>query len=803
MDRFSRPAAVALISAATLSYEILLVRVFAIEQFHHFAFMAIGVAMLGFGVGGVVLALARPGPRSASRGFAIAALLTPVALVFCTALVHRIDLDATQLAWNAGAWLRLGGVYLLLAVPFFVGGLVTLLALTLEPQRVGWIYGASFVGAGVGALLAIAVLWIVLPEQAVAVPALIASLGAVSAVTVAERRHVYSGLAVVVFVVTCAAVVRPPWTLEVTPYKGLPQVEAFPAARRVAERTSPLGWVVAVEASAFRHAPGLSLSYIGAFPGQTALFVDGQIAGAVSDWPDDTSSLQIVDWIPTAAPYALGGRLSVLVLGAGGGIEVWNALEHGASSITAVELNSQIVELAGWGSASYVGEYDAEVQWVIGDARGFMARMDEFYDLVAVGPALSFGSSTAGVHALNEDFMHTVEAYTSYIESLSENGVLAITRWLMNPPRESVRVILTAAEALRRTAPENIIDKLVVVRSWATVTVLVKPSGFRSDELHPLMGWASERRFDLDWYPGIEGPGAGYNILDEPTLYRAAAAAVGGRERADQFAAEYAFEVSPSDDVRPYPHHFLRVGSIRAFVRQDRGSWLAFAEWGYVALFATLVQSIALATLLLLLPAAVRVGVHAAGRWARLVGYFSAIGFAYLAAEIAAIQQLNLLLGHPVYAVAAVLAAFLVCSGLGSVWSDRLSAERAWWIVGGLAALLVLYGMIMLSLVHRLQPAPLPLRALAAMTLLAPLAFLMGTPFPLGLRSLAGARVESVAWGWAANGFASVVATPLAALIALESGSRVLLLAAAAAYAAAAVLQRGVIPRPAVEVSNV
>lgn len=803
MDRFSRPLAVALIAAATLSYEILLVRAFAIEQFHHFAFMAIGVAMLGFGVGGVALALARPGPERAVRGFELAALLTPVSLIVCTALVHLIRLDATQLVWNLGEWPRLGGVYLLLAVPFLVGGLATLLALTLEPQRVGWIYGASFIGAGVGAVLAIVVLWLVLPENALAVPAIVASLGAVSATIISRRRNMLAGLATVVFVVACATVARPPWTLEVTPYKGLPQVEAFPDARRVGERTSPLGWVVAVEASAFRHAPGLSLSYKGEFPSQTALFVDGQIAGAVSDWESDTSAVQIIDWLPTAAPYALGQRDRVLVLGAGGGIEVWNALEHGASNVTAVELNPQVVELAGWGSASPGERYAAEVEWVMGDARGFTARSDERFDLVAVGPAVSFGSSAAGVYALNEDFMHTVEAYTSYIERLSEDGVLAITRWLMTPPRESVRVILTAAEAARRISPENMIDKLVVLRSWATVTVLVKPSGFRSDELHALMGWAAERRFDLDWYPGIEGPGAGYNILDEPVLFQAAVAAMSGGERVDQFAVSYAFEVAPVDDARPYPHHFLRAGSIREFVGRDRGSWLAFAEWGYVALFATLAQSIVLATLLMLVPAVVHVGVRSAGSWIRLVGYFAAIGFAYLAAEIAAIQQLNLLLGHPVYAVAAVLAAFLICSGLGSVWSDRLNAERGWQIGACLAVLLVLYGVLLLTLVHLLQPAPLMLRAVVAMMLLAPLAFLMGTPFPLGLRALAGKGVEGVAWGWASNGFASVVATPLAALIALESGSKTLLFAAAAAYATAAALQRGADSRSVVGGSSV
>jgi hypothetical protein len=170
-----------------------------------------------------------------------------------------------------------------------------------------------------------------------------------------------------------------------------------------------------------------------------------------------------------------------------------------------------------------------------------------------------------------------------------------------------------------------------------------------------------------------------------------------------------------------------------------------------------------------------------------LIGFFAAIGFAYVAAEVAAIQQLGLLLGHPVYAVAAVLTTFLTCSGVGSAWSDRLDPKRGWQVCGVLLVLLVLGAGFLLVLVHWLQPAPGVLRVLVALACLAPPAFLMGLPFPLGLRSLAPSSGE-VAWAWAANGFASVVAAPLSALVALEAGSRVLLAAAAVAYGLAAAL---------------
>jgi hypothetical protein len=790
VTRHGRPLAVALISAGTLAYEILLVRVFAIEQFHHFAYMAIGVAMLGFGAAGTFLALAVPGRERAERWFTWAALLTPVALVASAALVHRVPLDATQLPWDAWAWPRLALIYLLLAAPFAVGASVVLLALTLEPERVGALYGASFLGAGLGAGLALAILWVALPERALAAPALAASVGAIAAVPLAARRKVAAVVALAGLALAVAAFARPFWRIEVTPYKGLPQVEAFPDARRVAERASPLGWVVAVDASAFRQAPGLSLLYRGAFPRQTGLFVDGQNAGAVSHWEEEGAAIGILDWLPSAAPYALGGRGDVLVIGAGGGTEIWNALAHGAGAVTAVELHPGVLKLSGWADEDRSRIDEARVVTATGDARSYMARSRDEFDLITLGAGVAFGTSAAGVHSLNEDFLHTVEAYVGYLERLGDDGVLAVTRWLMVPPRESVRVILTAGEALSRVAPEDMIDKLIVVHSWATTTVLVKPSGFRAEEVHALMRWARQRSFDLDWYPGIEGPTTGFNVLEEPVLYGAAAAAIGGGESAQRFAAEYPFRVSPVDDVRPYPHHFLRAGSLVAFLSSDRGSWLAFAEWGYVALIATLVQSVILAGLLMILPVLARARMTVTRSWLRLVGYFLAIGLAYLAAEVAAIQQFNLLLGHPVYAVAAVLVAFLVCSGLGSAWSDGRPAGYGWIAGLVLAGMLASCAALLLGVVQFLASTPLLVRAVVAMLVLAPLAFVMGLPFPLGLRWLARDRVEGVAWAWAANGFASVVATPLAALIALEAGSNLLFLFAAGAYAGAAVLGR-------------
>jgi spermidine synthase len=783
----ARPVAVASISGSTLAFELLLVRVFAIEHFHHFAYMAIGVAMLGMGVSGTALALYHRLDRARSiRLLTWSSGFTALCLILAPIGVHLVSLDATQIPWDRAQWLRLAVVYALLALPFAAGSLTVLAGLSTEVDAPGRIYGASFVGSGVGAACGLAVLWFLPPEKALAFPAVLAAFGFVTALSGDESARNTRALAWSAIIAAFATLLWPPWVMKVSPYKALPQVEAYPDASRTFEAGGPLGWTVAVHAAAFRFAPGLSLAYDGLLPPQTALFVDGAIAGAVSNWPEE-SDRSILDWLPTASPYAISSPGGVLIIGSGGDVEIWNALEHQASEVTVLELNPDLVD-AVMSPKLAQAQLEGRVRWRVGDARSYVARTEERYDLITLSPAGGLGTSVAGVHALAEDFLHTSDAYRLYLSRLTDNGILAVTRWLQLPPRESLRVLLTAVEALRSATRRDLAECVIVVRSWGTVTVLVKPAGFGRDEIESLRSWMSDRLFDLDWYPGISSPATEYNYLAEPTLYDAAVAAISRGDRLASFIETYPFSIAPVDDTRPYPHHFVRIGSLRGLLGENRGSWLPFAEWGQVALVATLAQSAVLASLLILLPAAWAGRKRRGSGWTRWIGYFTAIGLAYLAVEIAAIQQLALLLGHPIYAVAVVLTAFLICSGVGSLWSDQLPSAVCIKVCFGLASTLLFLCIFALPLVHRLQPTALPVRALTAAALLAPAACLMGMPFPLGLRSAGGIPRGRVAWAWAANGFASVVAAPLAALLALEFGSPSLFVFGVVGYVAAALL---------------
>ena len=795
VTRHARPLAVLAVSSGTLAYEVLLVRAFAIEQFHHFAYLAVGVAMLGVGASGTVFALVR-GRRviNADHWLAGAALATSLALLGTPLAADLVPVDPTRLAWDAGQWVRLGVLQAMLAVPFLFGGLATLSALAGADHRLGLLYGASFAGSGLGAAAGVAVLGVLDPARALALPALLAAPAVWWVAPLVSRSRWWRAAAAVLVAGAVAGATWPPWRLELLPYKGLAQVRAFPGARVMAERSSPTGWIVAVEAPAFRFAPGLSLAYPGAFPAQRALFVDGELAGAVSQWSAESRAL--LDWQPSALPYALAPRQRVLVLGPAGGHEVAGAVAHGADDVTAVTLHSGIAALAGVPDPATIGGHPgSRVRWVVGDARSALARARERYDLITLGP-LAGGAPGASPVAVGEDFHHTEEAYRLYLERLAPGGVLAITDWLAVPPRGEVRTILTVGAALRQGAPERARDGLLVVRSWGTVTTVAKPDGFTPAEVDAVAAWVAERRFDVDWRPGLSAPATRFNFLERPVPFEAARAAAAGADEARRFAARYPFDVQPATDARPYPHAFIGRRTIAMLAERGRGDWLPFAEWGYVAMLATLAQSAALAAVLLLLPALFARRHGREGR-APLLAYFGAIGLGYLFAEIAAIQQLTLLLGHPVYAVGAVLAALLVGSGAGSAWSDRLAPGRAVAVTLGVALACGALAGGLLPLVHSAQAWGLGARGVAALVLLGPLAVAMGLPFPLGLRRVAAGPEGGVAWAWAANGFASVVAAPLAALIGLEVGSRALFLGAGAAYALAGAVQLLASPRPA------
>jgi hypothetical protein len=330
---------------------------------------------------------------------------------------------------------------------------------------------------------------------------------------------------------------------------------------------------------------------------------------------------------------------------------------------------------------------------------------------------------------------------------------------------------------------------------------LVKREPFTAAELIALRGWAEERLFDMAYFPGMTaGDGNRFNVLARDSYAEAAHALLSGGAARDEFFREYPFFVRPATDDRPYFFDFFRWRALPLIGSMGELAWVPYGEWGYLILVATLIQAAVLGGILVVLPLALLR--REAARRARAGGgrlsvftYFLALGIGYMFVEMALIQRLVFFLANPVYAVAVVLAGLLLVSGLGSAWAARRVAQgRSMRRLASLAALAVAAIAVIYAL--GLHPALMPLigwplgaRVAVAFVAMLPLAT-MGMLFPLGLRHFGRTRAELLPWAWAINGYASVVATSLATLLALGAGLAVVLLAAASCYAVAALAAR-------------
>ena len=779
---------IALISAAALAYEVLLMRLFSIIQWHHFAYMMISLALLGYGASGTFLALAR---RWLEGRFAVAylvnAILFGISAVVCFRLAQAIPFNALEVLWDPQQPLWLMLIFMLLLIPFFCAANCICLAFAQYSSRLHRVYCFDLLGAGSGALAIIGLLFFVTPAFALQV---VGALGLLSAALAWRECSLQPRWPVLVLLLAAAASLLPAagFSLRVSEFKGLSQALKVLDAQLLDQRSSPLGQLSTVDSTSvpFRHSPGLSLNAPGSIPSQLGLFTDADALSVLTRFDGDLDKLAYLDYQSSALPYHLRDRPSVLVLGAGGGAEVLQALYHRASRIDAVELNPQVVELVNGVFADFTGSLYTQPGITVynREARGFISAGTDRYDLIQVALIDSFGASSAGLYALNENYLYTLEAFAQYLQHLAPGGVLGITRWIRIPPRDSLKMFATAIETLERADVAEPGRHLAMIRSWNTSTLLVKNEAFTSDEIASLKAFNRERWFDLVHYPGITREEVNrYNQLQEPWFFEAASRLLGPARA--ELMEDYKFNLRPATDDRPYFSHFLKLKTLPELLAlRDRGG-MPLLEWGYLVLVATLVLAVLASFLLVLLPLWLQSRgetVERGLRW-RILVYFPAVGIAFMFIEIAFIQKFILFLHHPLYAVSVVLCAFLVFAGLGSLnskwWQHHFSLARIALAIGVLS---LLYSWLLPQLFEWLVHIPIEYKIPVSVVLIAPLAFLMGMPFPIGLAAVSNRLPSWIPWAWGLNGCASVASAILATLLAIHLGFIIVVIIAVFAY---------------------
>lgn len=779
-----RPPAVtvALASASALAFEILLIRLLAVVQWHHLAFLVISLALLGYGASGSWIALF---PRASREGydafFHLSALGLAVSLWCSTQAALKVPFNLLEILWRPSQWGLLALMILLLSIPFFFVGTLIGLCLRRFDRRAHSVYAADLFGAGAGSLAAIGLLYVWTPMKAVNAVVCLAALGALTArIERPSRIGTVSAAAAVAGAALIAFLPESGLPNRLSPYKPLSQALIAPDARVTRELTSPMGWVAVAESPTvpFRIMPGASLLAAVEPPEQKAVFTDAGGPDALTRYEGRRASLAYLDQTTPALAFHLEPRPErVLLPMAGVGETALLAHYHNARQVDALELDPRKIDLIRTIDPGFSGWrfLEATIRYHPAEMRGFLATTSDSYDLILLPPV---GAGTGpGTLSLKEDYTLTVEAFRAAIRRLASGGLFSVSWWLRLPPREGLRLADTALSALAAEGEPRPSLSLAVIRSWRTGTLVIRKGGLTGDDVAAIRRFCRDRAFDPVFFPGIAAEEVNrHTVLRSPILH-SGVLALAGEER-NAFLRHYKFAVGAVSDDRPFFHFFFKWEGFSELMTMGAKGSTVLSEWGYPLVLLALAVALVLSVTLVLLPLAFRQrfpGRLAKGGWREVV-YFAGIGVGFITLEIVYIQMGIRLLHHPVVAAAAVLSGFLVFAGLGSRFSQRLAAAAGTgkrpiaYVMAGIA-LGAVCGITLLGL----SPDRFPVDGLlfrVALVLLAsaPAAFFMGMPFPLGLARLSRTRPDWIPWAWGINGFASVNGAVLATLLALHMG---------------------------------
>ncbi len=757
-----------LTSFATLLLELALTRLFSVVLFYHFAFLAISIALLGLGAGGVFAylskdRLARTDTRTLATRFCID---SSILIVIVLEVVLHVPVALMVTGIN---FLHLTALYVVSALPFFLTGIQFSVIFARETRHIPRLYGADLCGGALACLAVVPLLnWIGGPNTIIFASAVLALAALVWTPSSAWRK--LAGALLAGFLILIAAnhsgklidviyakgMFRDPAWVEFARWNALSRVEVD---RQGTAKT------IVIDADASTYIMNADLAH-----------------WRGTGWERSLMSA------PPALANVLRPHGEFAIIGPGGGVDVLRAIANGSPSVTGIEINPIIADTIMRGRyADYsLHLYDRpDVHIHVTDGRSYLRSTPQQFDVVQMTLVDTWASTAAGAFALSENNLYTVEAFEEYFKHLKPDGMIAITRWEFQKPREALRVVAVAMDALHRLGVADPARNFIVASQGAltedgiAVVVLAKKNPFTAEEEAAVKAHF-DRYSELEplYLPSLPGKNPFSDLIARNDPYA--------------FAKDYAYNVSPVTDNAPFFFFTLKPGQILGEQGLREGiDWKV--NLGVLVLLLVLAISVVAVLSFLILPLALGGG---RGRHSlRPVLYFVAVGLGYILVEIAFIQRFVLFLGHPTYALTVVIFLLMLSSGAGSLFSRRwLSSTSQVWMPIGLVILALVGNVFFLP--HWLIAwvgFGLGTRMLISGVLLVPLGFLMGMPFPTGLRAVAGLPApefpsaeapadNAVEWAWAMNAAASVLGSVLAMVIAIQFGLTATLACGACAY---------------------
>jgi MFS family permease len=788
-----------LVSLAGLLLEISYTRIISFKLFYYYTYLIIGLALLGIGTGAVIVTISKRIHRSSTDTILCWTFLVGAASVLVGYVVIAMTSLDTLAIWEYGTADSFTNVALLvliclmLFVSFIAVGVVVATLFGRRPDDIGRLYFADLLGAGIACAVVVSLIgWIGPPSTIMLAGLVMAGVGLRLAL---RDRPRLAPVAAVLSLLLLAGVVAP--GLLPRQHEDAQKVEVTDD-NTVFSAWSPIFRVDVVEGAA-----GTRILYHDALHGSGIYAFDG-----------DVSTLGRFDTDPRVLPFATHGNNpdDVLIIGAAGGNEVLASLYYDAGHIDAVELNPVTYDLVTDEMADYSGHLaeHPKVNYVNGDGRSYLARSDNKYDLVWYPAPDSYSAAnnaSAGAFVLSESYLYTREQIEKSLEHLTDDGILAVQYGEFDydqKPNRTARYVTTARDALENLGIEDPSRHIAVASSPLGLadsisTILVKRTPFTKAEVTRFVGGLDDvERSLLRWAPGqgerLARDAAGSNTVVEQVASLSDA-------ELETFYDEYPDNIGPISDDGPFFWHFNSFDDVVSNFTDpiDRDDFEDSV--GERVLLLLLAVAILFAAVFLLLPfVAIRDTWSKLPHKPRSALYFAALGFGFIFFEVTLIQRLTLFLGYPTYSLTVTLMSILIFTGIGALLSTRWTANPKRvlpWLLGGIALLTVFYELALTPLTDELLGLPLAARVPITFVLLAPLGLCLGMFMPLGLGTVAELtehKTEYVAWGWAVNGFASVVGAVLSTILAMSFGFRVVMIVALVIYGVAVLTLWGLLP---------
>jgi hypothetical protein len=664
------------VALASLMFELLLVRIFSVTMWYHFAFMAVSIAMFGMTVGSLAVYLLPDvfKPEKTQKHLAVSALVFAASLLLSFWL-HLCIRFVPYISWIG--ILSLAATYLIISLPFIFSGICICLALTRFPQAVSKLYAADLCGAAIGCIALLLLLKSVDGISAVIVVAFLACIGALFFAfdCIKDSRRIFTASAVIT-VLTAAF---------------LPINMQFHLMK--------LRWVKGLEEQALLYEKWNSFSRIRVYGNpdepypvkltglsKTAdqnikvrsLFLDiDNLAGTVLFRNDgDVSKMSYLRDLVASMAHILRPHANVLVIGVGGGIDILSALTFDQKTVTGVEINDIICDVLRNKFADYTGHIDKNphVNLVNDEARSFIARSKEKFDIIQITLIDTWAATSAGAYALTENSLYTMEAWRIYLEHLSPHGVVSCCRWYPAEHQYEIdKIVCLAAEALKKRGVSDPRKNMIVVRSnkldgseanfRAVGNLMVSPSAFSTADIENIRKNAERLQFEV--------------VLDPLQTSDPLLPQIIANSDNEAFLSTIPARLTPPTDDSPFFFQMARLRdwqNLSFLYGRSENSFNMVATCTLVSLFIIVLILTATCVILPLVltlrrkpsPSSPSITALSLKDAAPMLVYFCCIGIGFMLVEISQIQRLSVFLGHPIYSLAAVLFTLLTASALGS-----------------------------------------------------------------------------------------------------------------------------------------